>query len=86
MSRTLGSRLIGKRIVEALRAYTLGHGYPPSISEMALLVGISPSAIQYHLVRLKTLGLVSSKPGANRTWTVVDSAKDGEELEEGGRR
>lgn len=52
-----------RRILEAIRAYTQEHGYPPSVREIGERVGLSSSStIHAHLKALERRGLISRDP------------------------
>jgi repressor LexA len=52
-----------RRILEAIRAYTQEHGYPPSVREIGQRVGLSSSStIHAHLKALERRGLISRDP------------------------
>jgi repressor LexA len=68
-----------RRILEIIRAFTVEHGYPPSVREIGERVGLSSSStIHAHLKALERRGLISrdpTKPRALRSGT-LPSAQD----------
>jgi repressor LexA len=63
-----------RRILEIIRAFTVEHGYPPSVREIGERVGLSSSStIHAHLKALERRGLISrdpTKPRALRSGTL----------------
>ncbi len=60
-------------ILEAIRAFTLERGYPPSVREIGVLVGLSSSStVQSHLRTLESLGLIFRDPTKPRALTPID--------------
>jgi repressor LexA len=57
--------------VEAIRTFTAEHGYPPTLREVAYMVGVRSSA-QHIVDRLISRGLVTREAGNPRTLRVVD--------------
>ncbi|MDQ2662451.1 MAG: transcriptional repressor LexA [Candidatus Eremiobacteraeota bacterium] len=52
-----------KRILEVIKAFTVEHGYPPSVREIGERVGLSSSStIHSHLKTLERRGLISRDP------------------------
>lgn len=52
-----------KRILEVIKAFTVEHGYPPSVREIGERVGLSSSStIHSHLKTLERHGLISRDP------------------------
>ena len=52
-----------RRILDAIRAFTAEHGYPPSVREIGERVGLSSSStIHAHLKALERRGLISRDP------------------------
>ena len=52
-----------RRILEVIRAFTVEHGYPPSVREIGERVGLSSSStIHAHLKALEARGLISRDP------------------------
>jgi repressor LexA len=52
-----------QRILEVIREFTLGHGYPPSVREIGERVGLSSSStVQSHLKTLERRGLLKRDP------------------------
>ncbi len=52
-----------RRILDVIRAFTVEHGYPPSVREIGERVGLSSSStIHAHLKALERRGLISRDP------------------------
>jgi len=52
-----------RRILEVIKAFTVEHGYPPSVREIGERVGLSSSStVQSHLKTLERRGLISRDP------------------------
>jgi predicted ArsR family transcriptional regulator len=58
-------------VIHAIERLTKQHGYPPSVLELAQDLGIVKSAVQYHLDRLCSVGIVTRERGKPRTLRVV---------------
>jgi repressor LexA len=67
-----------RRILEVIRAFTVDHGYPPSVREIGERVGLSSSStIHAHLKALERRGLISrdpTKPRALRSGSIPPAA------------
>ena len=46
----------GERILEFVAAYTAGHGFAPTVREIAQHVRLVPSNVLYHIERLERAG------------------------------
>lgn len=51
------------------------HGYPPSVKEMAQMLGVCRGTIMAHIERLVKKGLLKRSPGRHRTLEVVEDAQ-----------
>jgi predicted transcriptional regulator len=58
-------------VIKAIERLTKQHGYPPSVTELSMDLGIVKSAVQYHLDRLCSVGIVTREKGKPRTLRVV---------------
>jgi len=58
-------------VVKAIERMTKKEGYPPTVSELSQDLGVVKSAVQYHLDRLRSVGIVTSERGKPRTLRVV---------------
>ncbi len=62
-----------QQVVDAIRGYQAQHGYPPTVRELAALIGVSsPNGVMCHLVPLRRKGLVTWENSYGRTLRVVD--------------
>ena len=65
-------------ILTYVRGYTREHGWAPTISEIALAVGlVSPNSTRNHLQRLVADGFMRMEPRQARAIALVDPAPDG---------
>jgi len=63
---------IRERIIAVIAEHVAEHGYPPSVRDIGLQVGLSsPSTVQSHLEQLRKAGRLTSVPGKPRTLRVV---------------
>lgn len=63
--------------LDAIKLYRERTGFPPTISELAELIGCSsPNAAADHVRALKKKGYISVAPGAARGITVIGSDQD----------
>jgi repressor LexA len=61
-------------ILDAIREFTVEHGYPPSVREIGAKVGLSSSStVQSHLKSLEKRGLISRDPTKPRALKYADS-------------
>lgn len=56
-----------RQVVEAIRAFIVEHGYPPSQMELVALLEVNLSTVQGYLTRLRDAGVVAWEPGQFRT-------------------
>ena len=64
-----------QQIYDFILSFTEGHGYPPSVREIAEAVELkSPSTVHFHLKGLREAGLISQAEGKTRAITVNDGA------------
>lgn len=62
-------------IYDYLKKFTAEHGYPPSVREIAVAVGLkSPSTVHFHLKALEEAGAIIRDGGKTRAITAVASA------------
>ena len=61
---------IQRRLLEAAREYFAVQGYPPTTRELAVLVGRSPSTVQYQLGQLQRMGRIHRHPNIARSIVV----------------
>ena len=76
-----------RAVYEAVREAIATHGYPPSLREIGVQVGLtSPSSVKHQLDKLERLGLVRRDPNRPRAMEVVsaDSAPSGRAATSGG--
>ena len=59
------------RYLAYLHAYTTLHGYPPSESEMASAMCVSPPSVNQMVKMLEKKGLISRQPGQARSLRVI---------------
>ena len=59
------------RYLAYLHAYTTLHGYPPSESEMASAMCVSPPSVNQMVKMLEKKGLISRQPGRPRSLRVI---------------
>lgn len=59
------------RYLAYLHAYTELHGYPPSESEMASAMCVSPPSVNQMVKMLEKRGLISRQPGKARSLQVI---------------
>ncbi|MHB8189937.1 MAG: transcriptional repressor LexA [Ferrimicrobium sp.] len=65
---------IKTRILDFITASTAEHGYPPSIREIALAVGLSsPSSVHHHLRSLERSGKLKRDPTRSRAVSLTTS-------------
>lgn len=62
-----------------IRKYSLEHGYPPTIQEMADDRGIANNAIQEHVISLQNTGFITKKTFTARSIIITEQGM--EELE-----
>lgn len=63
----------GRLIYEAIRDFAAEYGYPPTVRELALSVGLaSASGVQHHIDRLVRAGLVTRDPERARTLRITE--------------
>jgi repressor LexA len=62
------------RILDVIRDFTIEHGYPPSVREIGVRVGLSSSStVQSHLKALEKRGLVRRDPTKPRALSTADA-------------
>jgi len=65
-----------RTVLAAIATLTERQGYPPSHREIAPLVGIGISTINYHLLSLTIMGLVDWEPWKARTLHLTAAGKE----------
>ncbi|MFI5891952.1 LexA family protein [Actinoplanes sp. NPDC051513] len=63
-----------RRILAAIRDFHTWHGYAPTVRELADLVGMAPSSVQYQLGELRQAGWIRRAPNRSRALVVLDPA------------
>ena len=62
-----------QRIYDFIRAFTIEHGYPPSVREIADAVNLrSPSTVHFHLKALEEAGVIVRSSGKTRAITLIE--------------
>lgn len=62
-----------KDVLQAIMDYTREYKYPPTIRELAEIIGVkSVSSVQEHLKRLKLQGMITWEPSLPRTLKVIN--------------
>jgi repressor LexA len=70
-----------ERILAFVRSYSAEHGYPPSVREIALAVGLaSTSAVHHHLTKLEEAGRLQKHATRSRALTVTGLLGDARSL------
>lgn len=65
-----------QQIYDYILAFTEGHGYPPSVREIAEAVNLkSPSTVHFHLKGLREMGLISQAEGKTRAISITDGTR-----------
>jgi repressor LexA len=60
-------------ILATIADFTAEYGFPPTIRELALRVGLaSTAAVQHHVDLLERAGRLTRSPGLSRTLRVAD--------------
>lgn len=66
----------GDLILGFIEEYKVGHGYAPSVREIADAVGLAgPSGVKYHLDALRSAGRLRAASYRARSWTVPQQPK-----------
>jgi repressor LexA len=55
-------------VLDAIQAYWAEQGVPPSVTELAAVLGVGRSTVHQHLIALKRKGYLDHVEGASRTW------------------
>ena len=58
--------------LEAIVTFSELHGYPPSLYDLARILGVSRTAIVDRLDALETKGAIRRTPGVHRSLAVID--------------
>lgn len=64
-----------QELIDAIRTFTDGHGYPPTWKELAAMTGRQTSTIQGHMIRMRRKGLVAWDDSARRSLRVCADAQ-----------
>jgi len=60
------------RMISFVVAFTVAHGYPPTVREMRDGLGYSStSSVQHHIRKLREQEMIEYTPGSNRTIRVL---------------
>jgi uncharacterized Zn finger protein (UPF0148 family) len=66
-----------EKVMKYLRDYTTAHGYPPTLREIMVEVGLSTtSAVSYHLRQLENIGRIKRSPRASRAIRILEARSD----------
>lgn len=69
-----------QRIVDCIRAHVAQNGYPPTFREISKTVGLkSPSTVDYHMRRLREMGILHYEEGRFRSIQLLDGPQDNKE-------
>ncbi len=60
-----------QQLLQALARLTSERGFPPTLRELAPVLGVSLTRIAQLMERVQRKGLVTSTPGICRSWRVV---------------
>ena len=64
------------KLLEAIESYQQQHRYAPTVREMQEQAGYAtPSAAHFHILRMRTAGLVDWVEGQNRTLHVTQAGR-----------
>ena len=69
-------RDFNRQLSAAIRTATADKGYPPTIRELAKLVGASPSCVAQHLDVMRACGAVDWEDGKGRTLRLLPKAAE----------
>jgi len=70
-----------RAILDYVRGFVDGHGYPPTVREIGEAVGLrSPSTVHAHLAQLERAGLLRRDPTKPRAIELADRLHGGEEV------
>jgi repressor LexA len=67
-----------ERIMQAIRTFTAEHHYPPSMTDLGKMVGLTKSTIHFHLNGLVAQGRITRAPKVARGIVVIEDAPDGQ--------
>lgn len=65
-------RLTQDIVYDSLAWHLANHTMPPSLSDLAALLGISKTATLWHVSKLEADGKITRQPGKHRTMRVVE--------------
>jgi repressor LexA len=60
-----------QKVLEVIKEFQAEHGYPPTIDEMAGMIGKSKSTIYGYLIRLEKAKAIRRKAASPRTIEIV---------------
>lgn len=66
-----GGRIVRERVAACIAAYWAGHGYAPSLRDVAAGLGLAVSTVHHHVLLLERAGMLESTPGLMRSLRVV---------------
>lgn len=61
-------------VVEAIKSYVTEHGYPPSVRDLAAMLGVGVATTQHRLRKAQEAGEIDWVPGKPRTLTIREEA------------
>ena len=65
-----------RAVLDAIRAHLTDHGYPPTIREIADVVGLaSPASVRHQLGQLQRKGYLRRDPARPRALVVLDAGE-----------
>jgi DNA-binding GntR family transcriptional regulator len=64
---------VAEKVRRAIVTLTAIQGYPPSITQLAGVVGVSRTVVFGTLRREERAGRVTHDPGAYRSWRVIEA-------------
>ena len=60
-----------RTVLDFIKDFVAGHGYPPTIREIGNHFGIQPNGVNCHLRALQKRGIIDWNPGFARTLRIV---------------
>lgn len=64
-----------KRVMQEIEAYSAQAGHPPTLKELAAMIGVTTATIHQHCRSLRLKGCVHWEPNTQRTIRVTDEAR-----------
>lgn len=69
------SERLDRECLDAIRAFTVEHGYPPSYSDIGRITGkASKATVKRRVHRLHARGWITMEAGVARTMVITDGA------------